>query len=85
MRLSRSASLFLFAFGVWTWVIWPTFVRNIWKDPRSFHHGPTAFLLVHVLLAVVSTVAGTAIGWLGWRGWRGARAAAGVSSRPDAT
>lgn len=82
MRLSRSASLFLLAFGVWTWVIWPTFVRNIWKDPRSFHHGPTAFLLVHVLLAVVSTVAGTAIGWLGWRG---ARAASRVSSRPGAT
>jgi hypothetical protein len=70
MRLSRSASLFLLAFGVWTWIIWPTFIRNIWKDPRSFHHGATGFLLVHVALAVVSTIAGTAIGWLGWRGLR---------------
>ena len=70
MRLSRSASLFLLAFGVWTWIIWPTFIRNIWKDPRSFHHGATSFLLVHVALAVVSAVAGTAIGWLGWRGLR---------------
>jgi hypothetical protein len=70
MRLSRSAALFLLAFGVWTWIIWPTFIRNIWKDPRSFHHGATSFLLVHVALAVVSAVAGTAIGWLGWRGMR---------------
>ncbi len=70
MRLSRQASLFLLAFGGWTWIIWPTFVRNIWKDPRSFHHGATSFLLVHVALAIVSTIAGTAIGWLGWRGLR---------------
>ena len=70
MRLSRLASVFLLAFGVWTWIIWPTFARNIWNDPRSFHHGATGFLLVHLALAVVSTVAGTAIGWLGWRGLR---------------
>jgi hypothetical protein len=79
MRLSRSASLFLLAFGVWTWIIWPTFIRNIWKDPRSFHHGATSFLLVHVALAVVSAGAGTAIGWLGWRGLR---ASAQPSSGP---
>jgi hypothetical protein len=70
MRLSRPASVFLLAFGVWTWIIWPTFIRNIWKDPRSFQHGATAFLLVHAALAIVSTIAGTAIGWLGWRGLR---------------
>ncbi len=75
MRLSRPASLFLLAFGVWTWVIWPTFIRNIWKDPRSFHHGATGFLVVHVALAVVSTIAGTGIGWLGWRGLRASREA----------
>ena len=43
-------SVFLLAFGVWSWVIWPTFLRNIWKDPRSWDGGPTAFFTVHLLL-----------------------------------
>ncbi|HUK69423.1 MAG TPA: hypothetical protein VLW50_11845 [Streptosporangiaceae bacterium] len=83
MRLSRSASLFLLAFGVWTWIIWPTFIKNIWKDPRSFHHGATSFLLVHVALAAVSTIAGTAIGWLGWRGLRARAVPASDSAEAD--
>lgn len=72
MVLSRRWSAFLFAFGIWSWIIWPTFLRNIWKDDRSFDHGPTAFLLVHLALTVVSLIIGTVIGVLGWRGWRGA-------------
>jgi hypothetical protein len=74
--LSRRASGFLVAFGVWSWWIWPTFLRNIWKDDRSWHDGPTAFFLVHLVLVVVSIALGTAIGWIGWRGWRASRAAA---------
>lgn len=75
MVLSRRASAFLIAVGVWTWLIWPTFLKNIWKDDRSFGpgHRPTAFLLVHAVLVVVSLVIGTAIGVLGWRGWRASR------------
>jgi hypothetical protein len=71
--MSRRVSGFLVAFGVWSWWIWPTFLRNIWKDDRSFHHGPTGFFLVHLVLVVVSLALGTAIGWLGVRGWRAAR------------
>jgi hypothetical protein len=59
---------FLVAFGVWSWIIWPTFLRNIWRDDRSWNHGMTAFFGVHLLLTVVSFAAGTAIGVLGVRG-----------------
>jgi hypothetical protein len=72
MVLSRRISAFLILFGVWTWLIWPTFLRNIWQDPRSWQHGPTAFFDVHAVLTAVSLLLGTAVGWLGVRGWRAA-------------
>ncbi len=75
MRLTRRVSGFLIGFGVWSWIIWPTFLKNIWADDRSWQHGPTAFFGVHLVLTVVSLALGTAIGWLGIRGWRGARSA----------
>ena len=61
---------FLIAFGVWSWVIWPVFLKNIWKDPRSWHHGMTAFFAVHLVLSVVSLVLATTIGILGIRAVR---------------
>jgi intracellular septation protein A len=70
VKLSRGASVFLLAVAVWNWIIWPTFLRNIWADDRSFDDGPTSFLLVHLVLVVVSLVIGTALGVLGWRGLR---------------
>ncbi len=73
MRLSRQVSGFLIAFGVWSWIIWPTFLKNIWQDGRSWNDGPTAFFVVHLALTAVSLALGTAIGWLGVRGWRAAR------------
>lgn len=74
MRLSPAVSWFLIGFGVWSWVIWPVFLRNIAADPRSFDSGsPTAFFLVHLVLTVVSFAAGTAIGVLGIRGLLAAR------------
>lgn len=67
-------SWFLLAFGVWSWVIWPVFLRNIAADPRSFTAGaPTAFFLVHLVLTVVSLAFGTAIGIIGLRGVLAAR------------
>jgi hypothetical protein len=66
--------LFLVGFGVWSWVIWPTFLKNIWKDPRSWHHGMTAFFGVHLVLTIVSLVLGTIIGALGVRSARAASA-----------
>ena len=70
MVVSKRVAWFLIAFGVWSWIIWPTFLRNIWKDGRSWHHGATAFFTVHLLLTVVSLVLGTAIGGLGIRALR---------------
>jgi hypothetical protein len=71
VRLGRVASWFLTAFGVWSLVIWPTFLKNIWKDARSWHDGPTGFFLVHLALTAVSLAAGLAIGAIGWRSVRG--------------
>ncbi len=71
--MTRRVSMFLLAVGVWTWLIWPNFLKNIWKDDRSFDDGPTSFFLIHLVLVVTSLAIGTAIGWLGWRGWRANR------------
>ncbi|WP_141312440.1 SCO4848 family membrane protein [Streptomyces spinoverrucosus] len=76
MKLSRPISWFLLAFGVWSWVIWVTFINNLIKDSSglAFEDGqPTAYFWVHLLLAVVSLVLGTAIGVIGLRGLRALR------------
>jgi hypothetical protein len=67
MVVSRRVSAFLVGFGIWSWIIWPTFLKNIWADPRSWHHGMTGFFAVHLPLTVVSLVLGTIIGVLGFR------------------
>ena len=72
MVLSKRVSAFLVLFGVWSWVIWPTFLHNIWRDSRSWQHGPTGFFGVHAALTAVSLILGSIIGWLGVRGWRAA-------------
>lgn len=73
MRIGRATSAFLLLFGIWTWILWPNFLRNIWKDDRSWNDGPTAFFLVHLALTVVSFAAGNAIGWIGLKGLRANR------------
>jgi uncharacterized membrane protein YozB (DUF420 family) len=76
MKLSRRASWLLIAFALWSWFIWVTLIKNISNDPRSWgpgNGGPTAFLAVHVVLAIISITMGTAIGWLGWRGLSAAK------------
>ncbi len=70
MVVSRRIAWLLVAFGVWSWLIWPTFLRNIWRDPRSWHDGMTAFFAVHLVLTMISLVAGTLIGCLGVAGVR---------------
>ncbi|MFF8030402.1 MULTISPECIES: SCO4848 family membrane protein [unclassified Streptomyces] len=73
MKLSRPVSWFLLVFGVWSWVIWITFVNNLVKDGSglAFEDGhPTAYFFVHLTLAVVSFVWGTVIGGIGLRGLR---------------
>ncbi|MFI6153492.1 SCO4848 family membrane protein [Kitasatospora sp. NPDC051170] len=79
MKLSRRASWFLTAFGVWSIIIWTTFVKNLWKDSggQAFtdgdHSRPTAFFWIHLLLAVTSALLGIAVGTLGLRGLRATR------------
>ncbi|GAA3221506.1 hypothetical protein GCM10020256_28330 [Streptomyces thermocoprophilus] len=76
MKLSRPVSWFLLAFGVWSWIIWVTFVKNLAADGSglAFDDGhPTAYFWVHLLLAVVSFVLGTVIGIIGLRGLRALR------------
>jgi hypothetical protein len=70
MRMSRRTSLFLSAFGVWSWVIWVTFAKNLWQSDRAWaaDGSPTAYFIVHAVLTVVSFVLGTIIGVIGLRG-----------------
>jgi biotin transporter BioY len=70
MRISRRAAGFLVAFGVYSWIIWPTFLKNIWHDDRSWHHGATGFFLVHLVLTVVSLALGTVVAVIGIRAFR---------------
>lgn len=76
MRMSRAVSLFLLAFGVWSWIIWTTFARNLWKsdNARAADGSLTSFFYVHAALTVVSIILGTIIGVIGWRGLRALRA-----------
>jgi hypothetical protein len=58
---------------VWSLIIWPRFLKAIWQDHRSWNDGPTAFFLVHLVLVIVSIVAGVSIGVIGWRSVRALR------------
>jgi hypothetical protein len=72
MKLSRPLSWFLLAFGVWSWIIWVTFVKNLWGDGSGLAFddagGPTAYFWVHLALAVTSLILGTVVGGIGLRG-----------------
>ena len=70
--MSRRVGWFFVAFGVWSWVIWPTFLKNIWADHRSWNNGMTTFFAVHVVLTIVSLALGT-IGVYGIRALRTAK------------
>ncbi|KOG46233.1 membrane protein [Streptomyces virginiae] len=77
MRLSRTASWFLLAFGVWSWFIWVSFVRNLWKNGSGLAFDaagdPTSYFWVHLTLAVSSFLLGTVVGVIGLRGVRALR------------
>lgn len=83
--LTRRVSWFLFAFGAWSWFVWITFVRNLWKDGSGLAFDdagdPTGYFWVHLALAVVSFLLGSAIGWIGWRALRAPAATRGGTGR----
>lgn len=94
MKLSRRASWFLVAFGVWSVIVWTTFVKNLWKDTSglAFHHGdhssPTAYFWIHLTLAIVSFALGVVIGTFGIRSLRTLRreaAAEAAATDPERT
>ena len=71
---SRKTAGLLVAAGLWPLLVWPNFVRVIATDERAFDgDGPTAYLVVHVTLAVVSMAFGVALVVVGVRAWRAAR------------
>lgn len=74
VTLSRRAAVLLVLAGLWPLLIWPNFVRVVATDERAFDGGaPTAYLLVHVALAVTSMAIGVGLVVLGARAWRRAR------------
>jgi Na+/melibiose symporter-like transporter len=85
MVISKRVAWFLIAFGVWSWVIWPVFLKNIWSDGRSWHHGMTSFFAVHLVLTIVSLALGSAIGVLGIRAARRSPIAADDRDRVGST
>ncbi|WP_237285475.1 SCO4848 family membrane protein [Streptomyces niveus] len=77
MKLSRPVSWFLLSFGVWSWFIWITFVKNLWQDGSGLAFDdagdPTGYFWVHLLLAITSFLLGTGVGAVGFRGVRARR------------
>jgi hypothetical protein len=62
MLLSRRLSGFVLLAGAFQWLVWPTFLRVVWRDSRAFDGGaPTAFLLVHVAIVVPALLIGTGL------------------------
>ena len=71
VKLSRRAAALLVLAGAWPLLVWPNFVRVVVTDERAFDGGsPTAYLTVHVTLAVVSMALGAGLVCLGVRAWR---------------
>lgn len=70
MILGRRLAALLLAAGAFQWLVFPNFLRVVWKDDRAFDDGPTAFLVVHVAIVVPALLIGTALIVLGARAWR---------------
>jgi hypothetical protein len=72
--ITRRTAGLLVAAGLWPLLVWPNFVRVVVTDERAFDDGgPTAYLLVHVALALVSMALGVAVVTVGVRAWRRVR------------
>jgi hypothetical protein len=74
--IRRRLAAFLVLAGAFQWLVFPNFLRVVWKDDRAFDDGPTAFLIVHVAIVVPALLLGSALVWLGAVAWR--RAPAGT-------
>lgn len=70
--MTRRIAGFLVLAGAFQWLVFPNFLRVVWKDDRAFSASgaPTAFLVVHVCIVVPALLLGTALIVLGVRAWR---------------
>ena len=78
--ISRKASWFLIAAGVFNVVIWPRFAKAIIDDDRAWvgrhwHSDPTAFFWVHAVLIAVAVLIGLGVLAVGIRAHRAPRVA----------
>ncbi|MHA7155263.1 SCO4848 family membrane protein [Arthrobacter sp. TMN-50] len=62
MSLPTPLALILILAGAWTLIVWPPFLRRVFKDPRSKDESgaPTRFLKVHFMLITTSMILGIA-------------------------
>ena len=62
MQLPLALSIVLVIAGLWTLIVWPPFLRRVFKDPRSKDENgaPTRFLKVHFMLVTTSMILGAA-------------------------
>lgn len=83
MVISRRVAALLLLAGGFQWLVWPNFLRVVWRDDRAFDDagGPTAFLIVHVAIVVPALLLGTALLVLGAVAWRRAPRAEQQSGR----
>ena len=69
--LTRPLAGLLLLAGAFQWLVFPNFLRVVWRDDRAFDAGsPTAFLWVHVAIVVPALLLGTALLVLGAVAWR---------------
>ncbi|WP_026532150.1 SCO4848 family membrane protein [Arthrobacter sp. H41] len=73
MSLPTPLALVLILAGVWTLIVWPPFLRRIFKDPRARDEkgAPTRFLTVHLMLISTSMILGLATAIIGVRALAG--------------
>lgn len=75
--ISKTASWFLIAAGVFNVVIWPRFAKAIVEDDRAWsgerwHSTPQAFFWVHAVLITTAIVIGLGVLLVGVRAHRSA-------------
>lgn len=80
--ISKKASWFLIAAGVFNIVIWPRFAKAIVDDDRAWsgehwHSTPQAFFWVHAVLITVAILIGLGVLVVGIRAHRSVRLSAG--------
>lgn len=62
MKLPLILSLILILAGIWSFIVWPPFLRRVLKDPRARDENgrATRFLTVHIMLVSISMILGIA-------------------------